>query len=469
MTTDDKVYFNATDKAQAFYVDVGETPNTTGSMSINAVFYWDGDSWAACTNITDGTNGMANSGWVTFDKVLGQHKTSFQTAKYHSYWYYFTTNGGTVSSDVVISIETMPHYDIEEAGTVGYCSIAWKNRAVYSFGNQFIYISADREPMFLNGDDFAILQAGDGRANKVVCMRRFHNEIMVWQEEKGVDGGCLTLFEGYNPATFGKLVLSTRVGTFNAKSAVVVDGVLTSTASDETLKTLAFFLSHYGVCATDGRTVTIISDDIQDYFDPTNSNCIRRGYENKMWLDFDSATNCLRIGLVTGSSATTCNTFLVYDLIDKVWLFDSLAKPLTAHAEIEGASGDVTLLQYGGGAADGKIYQLNAGSSDDGTAIDAFGRMELSHRGKWLNVREMILEAKARTGNITMTPSRNERDGTAITLSQTAETSGDGKRRHRIGLGLQDSHISLKFQNNTLGDSMYLYGVGVKVYEKEGH
>jgi hypothetical protein len=346
----------------------------------------------------------------------------FQTAKYHAYWYYFTV-GETVSADCLVSIETMPHYDIEEAGVVGHSSIAWKNRGVYSFGDQYLYISADREPMFLNGDDYAILQAGDGRANKVVCMRRFHNEIMVWQEEKGVDGGCLTLFEGYNPATFGKLVLSTRVGTFNNKSAVVVDGVLTSTASDETLKTLAFFLSHYGVCATDGRTVTIISDDIQDYFDPTNANCIRRGYEDKMFLDFDSATNTLLVGLVTGSSATACNTWLRYDLIDKVWMFDSYAYPISCHAEIEGASGNVDRLQYGGGTANGMIYQMNAGASDDGTAINSYCDLEVAHRGAVLNLREMIVTMKAQSGSVTLTPYRNNRAGTTITLAQSAETT----------------------------------------------
>ena len=49
-------------------------------------------------------------------------------------------------------------------------------------------------------------------------------------EEKGKDGGCLTLLEGYDPQTYGKLLLSTKLGTSSTKSAVVVDGVMTSTA-----------------------------------------------------------------------------------------------------------------------------------------------------------------------------------------------------------------------------------------------
>jgi len=89
-------------------------------------------------------------------------------------------------------------------------------------------------------------------------MRKFHNELMVWQEEKGVEGGCITLFQGYDPAHFGKLLLSSKVGAMNAKCAVVVDGVMTATATDEKIKTIAFCLSRYGVCATDGTVVSVI-------------------------------------------------------------------------------------------------------------------------------------------------------------------------------------------------------------------
>jgi hypothetical protein len=115
-------------------------------------------------------------------------------------------------------------------------------------------------------------------------MRRFHNELMVWQEELGVEGGCITLFEGYSPVTFGKLVLSSKIGSMNAKCVAVVDGVLQATKTDESIKTLAFSLSRYGVCVCDGMTVSIVSDDIQNYFDPTKPECIRYGYEKEMWL-----------------------------------------------------------------------------------------------------------------------------------------------------------------------------------------
>ena len=87
--------------------------------------------------------------------------------------------------------------------------------------------------MVLNGLAYAALDAGDGRANAILSIKQLYNDILVWQEEKGTDGGCLTLYEGYSPATFGKLLLSTKIGILNSKCSVVVDGILTKTSTDE--------------------------------------------------------------------------------------------------------------------------------------------------------------------------------------------------------------------------------------------
>ena len=41
--------------------------------------------------------------------------------------------------------------------------------------------------------------------------------------------------------------------------------------------------------------------------------------------------------------------------------------------------------------------------------------------------------------------------------------------RHRMGMNYQDSHISLKFQNNTASQVLYLLDVGFDLYAKLGH
>lgn len=300
-----KIYIASSESLQGIYIDIGSVVDTNGT-DMTSVKYWNGAAWTTVGTITDGTNGLGNSGWITFPRQTAVQPTQFGTGKYYAYWYELTSPAQTMPADMTVGIYTMPYFDIEELGK-GVSNCAWKHRGCYSFTlwGEYIYVSASYLPQALNGDDFGILLAGDGRSNKVVAMRRFYNELMAWQEEKGVEGGCITLFQGYDPTHYGKLLLSSKVGTMNAKCVAVVDGVLTSTATDERIKTLGFCLSRSGVCATDGKTVSVISDDIQNYFDPTEPECIRRGHENEMWLEHDSAFNLLRIGLVSGASIQT--------------------------------------------------------------------------------------------------------------------------------------------------------------------
>jgi len=137
MTTNGKVYFNSYDPIMGIYIDPGETPNTTASTTIDAVYYWNGTGWTSVGTVTDGTAGMSKAGWVTWGRTAGTHQPSqFDTSRYYSYWYYFEVDKA-LSSNVIISIETMPYFDINEVGRVGYVNSPWKGRAVYSFKDQY--------------------------------------------------------------------------------------------------------------------------------------------------------------------------------------------------------------------------------------------------------------------------------------------------------------------------------------------
>jgi len=468
-STDIFYFCTGLDLIEGFYVDVGATPNTTASTTVNAVSYWDGAAWQAVSGLVDGTVGLSKSGWVTFDRETAKEQ-EFNQTQYYGYWWKFTVDQ-TLNSDVTIAVTYQPYFDISELGK-GYTNCSWKDRACYSFDRwgQYIYVTAKDAPMTLNGDDYGILEAGDGRSNKVVAMRKFHNELMVWQEERGKEGGCLTLFEGYSPTTFGKLILSSRLGAMNAKAVCVVDGVLTSTATEEKIKTLAFALSRYGVYVTDGRTCSFISEDIANYFDQTDTtNCIRRGYESEMWMEYDSAYNVLRLGLVCGSSATVPNVFPVFDLTDKEWSFDSLGQPLSCLTEVEAASGNIPVLQIGGGTADGFVYILNNSTNDVDTAIDSYVTIELDGHGERISLREMILRAKVQAaGNLTLTPYKNGIAQTALTLAQTAENSNEVTRRHRLNLDLLDHHLALKIQHNTASQDCVLEDLGLRLFAYGG-
>ena len=481
MTTSDTLWISSHHPLQGIYIDVGGSPNTESTTTfVDMLWYWNGGAWVLVTEV-DYTSGLENSGWITWERLADgtQQKTRVDGSPVYAYWYKIMVATAT-TSPINVSIEGMPYYEILDFGKGG-TSCVWKDRAVYSFDKykNYLYISEMYRPNVLNGDDFAIMEAGDGRGNKITCMKKFHNELMVWQKERGNDGGCLTIFEGYSPETFGKLVLSTKVGTYNPKSAVVIDGVLTSAETEQKFRTEAYFISQYGICMTDGLTVSIISDPIQNYFDPSFTECIRNGYEDEHYVWHDTSTNVLRFGIVSGTSATTCNIFPVYDLSTKTWSFDKYASNLSFGTEVEAESSrsDTTILQYGGGVSDGYIYQLNTGTNDvvgatpTTTAISSHATIEISWMGYMLQLRRLILRMKVQAaGDCTITPYRREvASSNTLTAGMTAEITSDTVRRHDIGMAsLKGDQLSLKFANTTASQSLYLLDYGLELHKLEG-
>jgi hypothetical protein len=459
-----KIMIAATDPLQGIYIDPGALPNLTASTGITSLKYWNGTAMASVGTVSDGTNGLANAGWITFPRQSDVQPFQWMSSQYYAYWYELILDENMTDA-VYISVQVMPYFDINEFGK-SLANCIWKDRAILSFDrwSEYLYVSESGNPMVLNGTDFAILETGDGRAHRALCMRKFHNEMIVWQEEKGVEGGTTTLFEGYSPSTFGKLVLSSRIGIMNSKSAVVVEGVLTSTATEETLKTLCFWLSRYGGCVTDGRTISIFTDDIANYFDPTKSECVRRGYEDQHWMEFDAAYNVLRLGLVSGSSATVPNVFPVFDLTDKAWSFDTPAQELSCMANVDAGSGGVAMVQIGGGVDDGTVYQLNYGLTDNGTAIDSYFLMELAAQGEYIILIHLLLLFKAQTaGNVNLNFYQNgvEDTGKDRSVSMVAEETNQLARRHLIPVNLTGHQLTLKVQSND-GNDFYLEGIGAE-------
>jgi hypothetical protein len=481
MTSSDSIYFCSLFPIEAIYLDPGATPNEGAATAINHIRYHNGADFVETStgNLVDGTAGLANAGWVTFGRQPDAKPVLFRNSAIPMYWYQIQFDD-TLSTDVTLmDIETIPYFDISEFGNC-VCMEAWKTRMVYAFERDpgYVMICPQGNPQCLNGSDFAIQEIGDGRANKVTCMKKFYNELLVWQEEKGKDGGCLTLIEGYSPTTYGILLVSAQYGTFSAKSAVVIENMPYSEAIAKSekgesvtvtaMRTLAAFISRSGILATDGKTVfNIGSDKIQKFFDPNETGyCIRRGYEKEHWMGYDTQYQVLRVGLVTGASATVPNTFLVYDVVRKEWSEDTLAQALTCMVEVEASSGNAPVVQVGGGTADGFVYQLNYGQDDVSTAIDSYCIMELNFMTFQLWLEEIILRMKVQSaGSCTVTPYVNGVAGTARTLLMTAEASSETLRRHRIGFPeLQGNSLSLKFQNATAAEDMELLDVGMTLY-----
>jgi len=465
-----KLMIASADPVEGVYFDVGATPTPDADNISVGIKYYNGSAFVSTTNFYDGTmvsnNSLKKSGWLTFNRADAQ-PFQFNATQYLAYWYEVTFSGA-ITSAMVVAIYTMPYFDITDLG-ISQCSTVWKNRAVYSFDEYgaYLYLSKAGKPLVLNGTDYGILRAGDGRNNKNVAMKSYKDQLMVWQEEKGVEGGCVTLFSGSTPANITRSVLSTRIGTMNAKSVEVVEGVETATADtatalEEKIATLVFFLSVRGVCVSNGYTISIISDDIQNYFDPTKDECIRRGYEDKMWLKYDSAFGVLRIGLVSGSLATKANIFPVYDLADKTWSFDELGQKFACFAEIEAGSGNIPTLQVAGGQEDGTVYQSNYDLNDVAESIHSYIQIELNYNGEVLNLREFLIRFEAMEyGEVVLEFLKNNIHQMYKTVSMLPEKPGQIIKRKRFGLNITDQNISVKISCGEFNTEMNLVEIGM--------
>lgn len=473
MTSSDKLYVSSADPSYGLYIDVGNTPNV--NPVVITVKRSDGQTFIPVLDLEDGTGGLTSSGFISWRKGTYDKRFQFNNQFNYAYWYEITVSD-TVSDDVIISALYLPQFDInKEFGSAGICSSVWKNRGVYTMSiyDRDLYVSANGRLNVLNGVDFAILEPGDGRRNRTVCIKKFHNEIIAWQEEKGRDGGCTTLFEGYSPSTFGKLVLSSQVGTFSAKSAVVIDGATTVTKKDDKYQTMAYWISHYGIFMTDGRIVTMISADIQNYFDNDFPNdCIRLGYENEMWVEHDIDRGVLRFGLVTGPVAEKPNTFPVFDLEDGSWSFDTYGNEilhLTCVLQCEAEAGTRFPIIHIGANQYGLVYLLNwEFHSDNGSPISLGLKMELNHVGFCLDLREANMRLKA-DQNWSLTEKNVYENGILVVddteqLANSAVVPGQSVRRHRVLERIyEETNISLELINDELYYDVYLIDMNLDI------
>lgn len=473
--TADFLYFSSNHPVWAIFVDVGNSPNTN-TATIDGLDYFNGTTFVTVSDIVDNTAGFIRSGNITWSRPSDEQALQLDQSKFFLYWYRISASAA-FSDDVVVAILTMPYFDINKIGNLGNVNISWKERMVYSFNKfpSWIHISARGKPMTLNGLDYLAMEVGDGRNNKVLAAKNFYNELIVWQEEKGIDGGCTTLIEGNTTASFGKLLLSTSIGILNSKCAVVVDGVLVGEQSNQILRTIAFWISRKGVYMFDGIAVSRISNDIQNFFDSNDTtNVITNGQESKHWLSHSSVDQVLVMGLVTGSGGTIPNKFFQFDYIEalnaspgifKGWSFREYAPALSSLTDIEAGSGDVKILQVAGGSSDGFSYQTNTGTDDVSTAVTSSFVQEFDGGGRKLqSVGEAHRVKRQSSGTFTREISidGNSAFQDSVTFNMTAEaTTTESYRRNTNENKELGHHLSYKFENANTGEIFYIEDVGV--------
>ncbi|MCK5642480.1 MAG: hypothetical protein KAJ19_16860, partial [Gammaproteobacteria bacterium] len=477
------------------------TVTYTGSVDLTAstdVFeaYNDEGGWTRLGTVqVDGTANLTKNGLILWDeKVVNFSAKPFNDSQYNSYWYRMSTNDYvTQSANIGISGLAYPIGD-QNVGQIAAVAdgmqstfglartvASWKNRTTWTFDYlpYYVYISAQAGFNVLNGFDFGIVRVGDGRNNAILAQVPFYNELIVFQEEKGVKGGLVTVIEGNVPEEYGTLVLSDEVGIMNAKAFAMVDGVEVKRESiigstRERLK-LVFFLSRHGIMTTDGQVIYQVSNKVRNYFDPQDDNSIRAGYEAEHYMWYNKDRKGIEIGLVTGDTATTPNTFLFYDLLDGEASEDTFAQGMSCGTVVEAASGDKVVLALRGGSDTGVVYRVN-GLNDVSTAIDMDIVMEINGGGKRISMDQVVTRLKRQSsGVLTLSHAIN---------GSTLFSSGDATRAMDMSTGLAtDTYqrydlsienpkgdlISLRWRNNGDGVEAFVADVGLSISEVDAH
>jgi hypothetical protein len=476
------LYISTALEPWAFYFEVGGTPNIQGATSVTVIEAWTGEAFEAVTSVEDDTNGLANTGYMSWDRTSRTAKQrAFQANKNYTYWYRIKFDE-TLDSTTTVAILALYHHDINKFGRAGLVSTMWKDRGCYTFSgfDRDIYVSKINRVNILNGEDYAVLTPGDGRYNAVTAMLPFYNELMVFQKEEGSLGGCLTLFEGYSPETFGKLVLSTRLGSFSQQSVCIVDASTDTTRTTDVTQTQVAFISKYGIFFTDGRTIRRISGPIDDIFDPEKTSYIDVNPGSGHWISYDRAGNCLRLGIQTVASTTgTPDIYPVFNLDGNFWTFDVfIGQSITAFAEVSAVSGDIDSLQYVAGkdlvSTTDLIYRCVGGSDYDELAtgvkqgIEMVLRPEFSSGGNYLKINEFTIRTSAQE-DYTMTKAVYENgvldSDEAETFTMESQDTNGLVFRERILENLQlNSQFGIKLTFVNTADPAS-WGTGPVIYD----
>jgi hypothetical protein len=131
-------------------------------------------------------------------------------------------------------------------------------------------------------------------------------------------------------------------------------------------RSLAIWQAANGVYMSDGRAPIPIHGDIGEYFDPADSRCIKASMVGDSVGFVDTTEQKYHLLIASGSSATTLNTELVYDIHRNRWFEIDRGADLQCGVTVRDTDGN----GYNYGFLDtGYMERLEYGTTFDGTDI----------------------------------------------------------------------------------------------------
>jgi hypothetical protein len=487
----DEIYVGFPYRVMGFQLHFVEEYTNDGSDSTLTVSYWNGTSFTAfaADEINDGTadstgdKTFAQTGEVRLeDKGKDVKPCTLPNAgiQLPMYWYKLTFSAKLYNDTndemrlwKVAGIPAPKRY----ADVNNYSWIAKFKDRLFLFGHREAPNTADfsayKNPFALSGFDTSATwpRITFGNKDGVTCAVPFFNEMIVFKRNE------VWMLQGDSPDNFGTLLLDDTIGCVAPHTAKLVRTWVTLPDGRTDFRHAVFFQAYDGIYAVDGVKVWKVSEDLDNYWDPTETTTtIKSGYRDLSYSWFDPIEHEYHILIWSGTTPTL--TEFAYNTHFQKWCGPN-PRLTDIECGLSVVDGNFERMSYGGGT-DGRVYRLENGSNDvytNGTegAIDCYvetgdqwsGLLSMyAHRG-------VFLFGKAQSAGSVTVGLKGDGATNATTLGTISMVrAGYSTFIGKVGIGDADSggtamenkfhSTRLKFATNTAGVRQELFGYLVK-------
>ncbi len=482
--TSDVVYIGFPIRVMGIDIQIVNEYHNDGTAATLTISYWDGTQWVAyaADEFNDGTSAnsksLNQSGEIRLeDKGVTVRMSTVGGKKLPMFWYKLEWSAAlyndTKDEMRIWKVRGIPAPKVIKNYT---CVLNFKD-FLFMFGREDAPNTGDysfyKNPFQLSGQGTSSVlpRVTFGSSDRITGAINFYNEAIVFKRTE------VWMMEGDSPENFGTLLLDNTVGCVAPETIKLVRMWVQNPDGNWQYQHVIIFQALDGIYGVDGIKVFRVSEDIENYFDPSEAECIKDGYldDSRSWYD----TFRSEYHFIFWSGSTPTLKEFVLNTEHKRWSGPWPREiDILCGATLLGAS--TQYLQYGGGT-DGRVYHLETNSYADvdaagsDVAIDSHVIVGDLWRevGSKLGWRGVHLFGEARSaGNISVSMLGDAKDTPVVIGNISMVNSGFGNFQGRLSVGDRDTNetamenkfqsAQFKFRMNTINQKMNLYGYRIK-------
>lgn len=384
--------------------------NTTVATLI--VERWNGSAWVKVKNLVDGTRdgskSMASSGIVSWSSDENDLEFKTKIGSRSEALYYIKFRWSAYLGDVNLFVYYIGGVPVQ-GPIVNYKFPLFAQNRLWLFDKTEAIASNYNTLNVFNGKD-----SGDpfrfGNSSETVAAVELFTRTTTTSESVilVLKQSAIHLINGSNPEDW-KVVDLSNVGC-NAPLTVATS-LIGFEFSALNRRQIAIWQSSGGLYMFDNNAIFPISGDISNYFDQTKSEAINLKFADKSYsfMETENGEHFYHWCFASGSSATSINTELVFDVNRQKWfeVARGTGKALQGGSSVVDPIGNIYTYGF---EDNGYLQRLNAGTAYDGNSIVyefEFGDILLTNDINMNTIIELLrlitVSKETTTANITVT------------------------------------------------------------------